>query len=146
MQSKASGRQSQGCVVGTWMQDAVGSGCTIVCRVAKKGLRQLHWQGSSPQRRATTSTYKKVSTVFCCDAHYSAFLVPLHSCCRCCRRIHIAVFCRIELGLLPTAVARKKKCDATCYYNMRLYFAAYSSSMKRYNGKPYEPFNYAGQK
>jgi hypothetical protein len=49
-------------------------------------------------------------------------------------------------GLSPTAVARKKKCDATCYYNMRLYFAAYNSQMTRYNGKPYEPFNYAGQK
>ena len=42
-------------------------------------------------------------------------------------------------------MARKKRCNASCYYNMRLYFAAYSPNMKRYNGKPYEPFNYGGQ-
>jgi hypothetical protein len=92
--------------------------------------------------------YKKVSAVQLCtpDSRHPAFLILVYSCCGCCGCIHLVVRRRADSDLLPTAVARRKKCDATCYYNMRLYFAAYDNNMKRYNGKPYEPFNYAGQK
>lgn len=43
------------------------------------------------------------------------------------------------------AEARKRKCSASCYYNLKLYFQKYNPNMKRYDGKPSRPFNFGGK-
>jgi hypothetical protein len=48
--------------------------------------------------------------------------------------------------LLPTAVARKKKCNSSCYYNLRKWINRFNPNMKRYDGRPFTPFNFGGQR
>jgi hypothetical protein len=72
-----------------------------------------------------------------CRACHAAKPAEVQSCC--------LLSAMLTRGCGRAAVARKKKCNASCYYNLKKYFAKYNPNMKRYDGKPYAPFNYGGK-